>query len=127
MRSHLKLVFAASLLCLAACQPTETAAAPPDTAVTPAAPPELKLTCVGPLSPATTGDDLVKTVGAENVADETLPGMDGETLKITAIYPKDAKRRVEITFADAEKREGLVRAEIKNLESAWYGPEDIQM
>jgi hypothetical protein len=126
MRAHLSLAFAASVLALAACQP---AAAPTETAeaAAPAAAlPELKLTCFGPFAPTTTGADLAKMFGAENVADESLPAMDGETLKITAIYPADPKRRVEITFADAEKRERLARAEVKSMTSDWSGPEGIQ-
>jgi hypothetical protein len=129
MRARTSLAFAASPLALAACQPTETAAAPTpaaEAAAPAAAPPEVKLTCFGPFGPTTTGADLVKMFGAENVADESSPGMDGETLKITAIYPGDPKRRVEITFADAEKRERLVRAEVKSMTSDWSGPEGIQ-
>jgi hypothetical protein len=130
MQSATKLVFAASVLALAACQPAGPAASDgsrAEAAAPAAAPPELKLTCTGPFGPATTGAELVRMFGAENVADESSPGMDGETLRITAVYPKDPRRRIEITFADPDKREKLVNAEIKSLESQWYGPEDIQM
>jgi hypothetical protein len=125
MRAHLSLAFAASVLVLAACQPADPAATPTETAEA-AAPPELKLTCFGPFGPTTTGADLAKMFGAGNVVDESLPGTDGETLKITAIYPADPKRRVEITFANAKKRERLVRAEVKSMTSDWSGPEGIQ-
>ena len=121
----------ASSLALAACRPTGPAASdgamPQAEAKAQTAPPELKLSCAGPFGPATTGAELVKMFGADNVTDESSPGMDGDTLRITAVYPKDPKRRIEITFADPDKRERLVNAEIKSLNSVWYGPDDIQM
>jgi hypothetical protein len=119
----------ASVMALAAaCSPaTNEVAAPAEPAPAPAAAaPELKLGCAAPFTPDATAGTLAAMFGAENVVPESLPGPDGITLNITAIYPKDPKRRIEVTFQNEEARTGLIAAEVKNLDSDWYGPGDIQ-
>jgi hypothetical protein len=115
---------------VAACSPAANEAAPVETAeapaAAPAAAPQLKLGCAAPFTPDATAGTLAAAFGAENVVPESLPGPDGITLNVTAIYPNDPKRRIEVTFQNEEARTGLISAEVKSMTSDWVGPGDIQ-
>jgi hypothetical protein len=125
MRSVALIILAALAV---ACQPIEPA--PADTAPAPAAPvaspQELKLGCAAPFGADATGASLASVFGAENLVAEKQPATDGITLDIVAIYPNDPKKRIAVQFQNVEARTGLISAEVKNLESQWVGPGDIQ-
>ena len=61
---------------------------------------------------------LVARFGRANVAAVTLDGAEGETLRGTAVYPKDPTRRLEIVWADDARRRGLSSAVVRG-QSTW--------
>lgn len=81
------------------------------------APEPLVLDCA--TFPRTTDETaLVKRFGRENVAAATLDGAEGETVRGTAIYPKDPARRLEVSWSDPKRRRGLGSLIVRDR-SAW--------
>jgi hypothetical protein len=111
--------------------PAAPANAPaPETAdgAAPAAnPAALALTCAAPFTASATAATLADAFGVENVVPETIDGPEGEKLNVTAIYPKDPAKRIEVYFKDEEARTGLVWATVKQASSVWSGPEGIRI
>ncbi len=137
MRAHL--VFAALLLA-AACGQAEDAAirekgaslrsisvAPRVAATTTPRATTLTLTCAPPFTPEATAGTLAAAFGPQNVIPETIDGPEGEKLNVTAIYPADPTKRIEVTFRNEEERTGLVTVTVKEDASAWTGPGGLKM
>ena len=61
---------------------------------------------------------LVKRFGRENVVAAKLDGAEGETVRGTAIFPKDPARRLEIYWQDEAKRRGLASIAVRG-KSEW--------
>lgn len=78
----------------------------------------------GPITAKTTRADLVKTFGAANVKDTQVHLGEGEMTPGVAVYPKDPKRRLEITWVKS-KRVGDIR--ISGQSSVWRTAEGITL
>ena len=61
---------------------------------------------------------LAKRFGRANVVAAKLDGAEGQTVSGTAIYPKDAARRLEIYWQDEARRRGLASIAIRG-KSEW--------
>lgn len=77
--------------------------------------------CGAPFTPDATPATLAAAFGRANVIPETIDGPEGETLNVTAIYPNDPERRIEVTFADEEARTGLLSVTVRDHTSLWKG------
>ncbi len=86
----------------------------------------LQLVCGAPFAPDATAGTLMAAFGPENVIPETIDGPEGEKLNITAIYPGDPTRRIEVTFRDEEARTGVASVTVKGAGSSWTGPGGIR-
>lgn len=87
----------------------------------------LTLGCDGPFTPEATPATLAAVFGRENVVPETVDGPEGEQINVTAIYPKDPARRVEVTFRNEEERTGLMSVRIAGTNSLWTGPAGMRL
>jgi hypothetical protein len=98
-------------------------------AATPAAasPRNFALNCVAPFTQDATAATLAAAFGKENVIPETIDGPEGEKLNVTAIYPNDPAKRIEVYFKDEEARTGLVWATVKSDKSIWSGPGGVRI
>jgi hypothetical protein len=85
------------------------------------------LGCTGPFTRSATHASLVKHFGARNVAWETVDGPEGSTYQVTAIFPKDPKRRLEAVWRDEEGRKDLLSVDVKSEGTAWTGPAGVAM
>lgn len=61
---------------------------------------------------------LVKRFGRENVAGADLDGAEGQTVRGTAIFPKDPSRRLDVYWQDEAKRRGLASIAVRG-KSEW--------
>jgi hypothetical protein len=87
----------------------------------------LSLGCDGPFTPEATPATLASVFGRENVIPETVDGPEGTQINVTAIYPKDPARRVEVMFRNEEERTGLMSVLISSPNSLWTGPGGLRM
>jgi len=78
----------------------------------------------GPITAQYTRADLVKTFGAANVKDTRVHLGEGETVPGVAVYPKDPKRRLEITWVKS-KRVGDIR--ISGQSSVWHTADGVTL
>ncbi len=131
----------ASLILLAACGGPEQAEGPAATEVAEAAPvvesagvripatiaDTLTIVCGKPFTQDATAGTLEQIFGAENVVPETIDGAEGEQYNITAIYPNDRSRRIEVTFLNEEERTVLTSVKIRGETSEWTGPGGINL
>lgn len=62
------------------------------------------LACEGAFAKDSTHERVVQAFGKQNVVFQTVPGPEGTKLKATVVYPKDPKRRLEITWWDEKGR-----------------------
>lgn len=85
------------------------------------------LGCKAPFTPDATPATLATHFGRENVIPETIDGPEGQPLNVTAIYPKDPDRRIEVIFANEEERTGLITVMVSEPTSLWKGPGNISM
>lgn len=85
------------------------------------------LGCKAPFTPDATPATLASYFGRENVIPETVDGPEGQPLNVTAIYPKDPDRRIEVLFANEEERTGLITVMVSQPTSLWKGPGNIVM
>lgn len=85
------------------------------------------LSCTGPFSKAATHASLVKHFGAKNVAWETVDGPEGSTYQVTAIYPKEPKRRLEVVWRDETGRKEPLGIDVKSEKTEWAGPGLVTM
>jgi hypothetical protein len=139
MSRHLTLAVVAGLISAcgkpadraASAAETPVADAKPETviAAAPAAadPARLSLTCAAPFMRDATAATLAAAFGVENVIPETIDGPEGEKLNVTAIYPIDPAKRIEVYFKDEEARTGLVWARTRQDVSVWTGPGGIEI
>ena len=77
------------------------------------------LGCGAPFTPDATPATLAAVFGRENVVPETIDGPEGEPMNVTAIYPNDPERRIEVSFANEEERTGLVAVVVRDHASLW--------
>lgn len=87
----------------------------------------LTIMCGKPFAQDATAGTLAEIFGAENVAPETIDGAEGEQYNITAIYPNDRSRRIEVTFLNEEERTVLTSVKIRGEVSEWTGPGGINL
>ena len=80
------------------------------------------LGCRAPFTPDATPATLAAHFGRENVIPETIDGPEGQPLNVTAIYPKDPDKRIEVIFANEEERTGLITVMVNQPTSLWKGP-----
>lgn len=85
------------------------------------------LGCRAPFTPDATPATLAAHFGRENVIPETIDGPEGQPLNVTAIYPKDPERRIEVIFANEEERTGLITVMVSEAASLWRGPGEIRI
>lgn len=130
-----------SLLLLAACGGPEQAEGPSVAEVVEEAPvadsgavkipatiaDSLTIICGKPFAQDATAGTLADIFGAENVIPETIDGPGGEKRNVTAIYPNDRSRRIEVTFLNEEERTVLTRVTIRGEVSEWTGPGGINL
>ncbi|HPI50175.1 MAG TPA: hypothetical protein PLH23_18030 [Hyphomonadaceae bacterium] len=127
-------------LVLAACGGPEQAEGPsvPEVVATPAADggavkvpatiaDTLTIICGKPFSQDATAGTLAEIFGAQNVIPETIDGREGEQVNVTAIYPQDRSRRIEVTFANEEERTVLTSVSIRGEVSEWTGPGGLNL
>jgi hypothetical protein len=75
--------------------------------------------CADPFGHESTGPDLVRAFGADNVVDQDIE-VESAAQQGTVIYPNDPRRRLEIFWADKVNRRLLVAIQISG-ESQWTG------
>jgi len=68
------------------------------------------LSCAGPLAADATHATVLAAFGAKNVVWREVDGAEGEKIGATVLFPDDPKRRIELIWADEEKRAGLSSA-----------------
>jgi len=87
----------------------------------------LTIVCGKPFSQDATAGTLADVFGAENVIPETIDGAEGEKVNVTAIYPHDRSRRIEVTFLNEEERTVLTSVTIRGEASQWTGPGGVNL
>ena len=87
----------------------------------------LTIICGKPFAQDATAGTLAEIFGAENVIPETIDGAEGEKLNVTAIYPNDRSRRIQVTFLNEEERTVLTSVSIRGEASEWTGPGGINL
>jgi hypothetical protein len=87
----------------------------------------LTLGCGGPFTREATPATLAAVFGRENVIPETISGPEGAPLNVTAIYPKDPARRIEVIFRNEEERTDLSAVMVSSAESQWTGPGGVKI
>jgi hypothetical protein len=105
----------------------ETPIAPTGPPPAPAITPALVIGCMAPFVPTTTRADLVAAFGEGNVRQETVAGPEGTRVNVTALYPGDAARRAEVTFADEAAGTGLNRVTVNSEAAQWSGPNGLKV
>ncbi|MDK9698285.1 MAG: hypothetical protein OEL76_18070 [Siculibacillus sp.] len=102
-------------------------AASPVAAQTPAAPsPPPRLTCTGPFGADASHASITAIVGKENTVFKKVDGAEGEKIAATVLFPKNAERRLELMWADAEKRSGLLNVRLSE-KSVWIAPNGLKI
>lgn len=86
----------------------------------------LTIVCGGAFSQDATAGTLAGLFGAHNVIPETIDGPKGPR-NITAIYPNDRSRRIEVTFLNEEERTVLTSVSIHGEASEWTGPGGVNL
>lgn len=121
---------AALLALLAACGGEEAAAPIPAAAPEASGPLEnaaeagaadvgFVLGCGAPFTPDATPATLAAVFGRENVVPETIDGPEGQPMNVTAIFPNDPQKRIEVSFANEEERTGLIAVTVRDHASLW--------
>jgi len=87
----------------------------------------LTIICGKPFSQDATAGTLAELFGAQNVIPETIRGPEGEPRNVTAIYPGDRARRIEVTFLNEEERTVLTSVSIRGEASEWTGPSGVNL
>lgn len=87
----------------------------------------LTIVCGKPFTQEATAGTLAEVFGVENVIPETIDGPEGEQVNVTAIYPHDRSRRIEVTFLNEEERTVLTSVTIRGEASEWTGPGGINL
>lgn len=87
----------------------------------------MSLVCGEPFTPEATPATLAAVFGRENIVPETIDGPEGDPLNITAIYPKNPMRRIELMFRNEEERTGLMNVQLREGASLWTGPNGVKI
>jgi hypothetical protein len=66
--------------------------------------PPLVFSCAGPIGRDASEASLIAAYGKANVRPEKVDGSEGEELDVTALFPDDPARRVEILWNDEKRR-----------------------
>jgi hypothetical protein len=61
------------------------------------------------------------------VIPETIAGPEGAQMNVTAIYPTDPARRIEVVFRNEEERTDLSAVMVSAPESQWTGPGGVKI
>ena len=113
-----------ALLCLALMAPASSAQAAPRNQAAPRKAPGV-LTCTGPFARSMSHASLVKAFGANNVAVQTVGTVEGETEKVSVVFPRDKTRRIEVLWRDDRRRRNP--AEIRlGVASTWQTAQGIR-
>ncbi len=73
------------------------------------------------------GDSLAQRFGADNLRDETLPGVEGDEYQATVVYPDDRARRIEVVWRDHAARSGVWQVTVSGDSSGWTGPSGVAL
>lgn len=87
----------------------------------------LMLRCGAPFTREATPATLAAVFGRENVIPETVDGPEGTQVNVTAIYPNDPTRRIEVVFRNEEERTDLSAVMVSSPESRWTGPGGVRI
>jgi hypothetical protein len=87
----------------------------------------LVLGCGAPFTREATPATLAAVFGRANVIPETIAGPEGAQLNVTAIYPTDPARRIEVVFRNEEERTDLSAVMVSAPESQWTGPGGVKI
>lgn len=87
----------------------------------------LTIVCGGPFAQDATAGTLADIFGHENVVPQTIESLDGTKRNVTAIYPMDLSRRIEVAFANEEERTVLTRVSIMGEASQWTGAGGVNL
>lgn len=71
-------------------------------------------------------DAVRATYGAENVVEQTLPGVEGESYVATVLFPNDPARRLEIVWRDSGKT-APASVIATGAGSLWVGPQGLSV
>jgi hypothetical protein len=84
------------------------------------------LSCTGPFTRNATHASLVKAFGANNVASLRVGVGEGETVRASVIFPRDAARRIEVLWIDEKRRRkpSEIRAQTG---SRWRTPQGVSV
>lgn len=85
------------------------------------------LGCGAPFTREATPATLAEVFGRENVIPETIAGPEGAQMNVTAIYPNDPARRIEVVFRNEEERTDLSAVMVSAPESQWTGPGGVKI
>ena len=69
------------------------------------------LSCAGPLAADASHAAVLAALGEKTVVWREVDGAEGEKIGATVLFPDDPKRRIELFWADEEKRAGLASAQ----------------
>jgi hypothetical protein len=83
------------------------------------------LTCTGPFARSMSHASLVKAFGANNVAVQTVGTVEGETEKVSVIFPRDKTRRIEVLWRDDKRRRNPVEIRL-GVASTWQTAQGIR-
>lgn len=84
------------------------------------------IACAAPFAREATHASLTAAFGAPNVTYTDVPGPEGSTEKATVIHGPDPKRRLEISWADEEKRARILMIHIAD-KSTWIAPLGVRI
>lgn len=88
--------------------------------------PRYILECRAPFSKAATHAELVKLYGAKNVTFESVMRADGDPVKATVLFAKDARRRLEVEWHDGKKSRRPSTITVFGENNQWVGPFGIK-
>ena len=113
------LLAAAAAALLSACNPNgaQNGDAAPDNG--------LSLTCE--MFASATAQSLAAAYGAENVVEQTLPGVEGDSYLATIVYPNDPARRLEVVWRDNAVKDAPASVIVDSENSLWVGAGDLSI
>jgi hypothetical protein len=112
-------VVAAAAVVLAACNPNAAKQREP------APDSSLSLTCERFAN--ISNDALEEAYGAENVVEQTLPGVEGDSYVATIVYPNDPTRRIEIVWRDNATKNAPASVIVDTAGSLWVGANNLSI
>jgi len=88
--------------------------------------PPRQVNCTGPFASDSSHIRLAQVFGAQNVAFIEVDGPVNSKLMASVLFPKDAKRRLEVLWNNEATRTGTQVIAI-NGQSAWVGPRGLKL